>query len=106
FAAVPEEGAEQGAVLLHDIDLRVERGRQPSAEVPRLAKSLSGKGKMLLLHVVVVRADDGFLAGKVVVGGAQREIRAGGDVANGGLFEALFPEQAERGLEHHAARFL
>ena len=59
-----------------------------------------------MLRVVVVRADDGFLALEVVVGGAERQSRPAGDVANRGLLEAAFTEQGEGGVENLAAGFL
>src|SRR5207244_6982602 len=63
-------------------------------------------GGVLVLHVGVVGADDRFLAVEVVVGGAEREIGAAGDVANGGLVEAALAEEAQRRLEDLAPRFL
>src|SRR4029077_5684746 len=61
--------------------------------------------QVFLLHVVVVRADDGFLALEVVVGGAERETGLCRDVTNRGFLEAAFTEEGEGGLEDLAAGF-
>ena len=66
----------------------------------------AGPRQVFVLHVVVIGADDGFLALEVVVGGAERETRAGGDVANGRFLEAALTEQGERGVENLAAGLL
>ena len=63
----------------------------------------AGARLVFLLHVVVVGADDRFLALEVVVGGAERQAGAGGNVADRGFLEAALAEQGERGLENLAA---
>ena len=98
-AAIAEERTQQPSILLHDVDLGVERRAQPIPKAFATGERLAGPQQVFFLHVVVVGADDGFLALEVVVGGAEGETCAAGDVANRGFLEPAFTEKGKRGVE-------
>src|SRR5262249_23593054 len=62
-------------------------------------------GEMLPLDIVVVGADDGFLALEIVIGGPERQSGAPRDVADGRFLEAALAEERQRGLQNLAAGF-
>src|SRR5436190_3453790 len=106
LAAVAEQRAQQPPVVLEDVDLRVKRSAQAVAQCMGPGERVTRARLMLLLDVVVVGADDGFLAAEVVVAGAERQSRAARDVPDRRLVEAAFAEERQRGLEDMAARLL
>src|ERR1700687_2509523 len=54
---------------------------------------------MSSLHLLVVSRDDGFLAWKVVVGGACRNLGGAGDVPQGSDFEAATAKELQCGAQ-------
>ncbi len=65
----------------------------------RAVRELGGDARgVQALRLVVVGEDDRVLGREVVVGGAERDARGGGDVAHRSGVEAVAAEEGERGI--------
>src|SRR6266481_9478640 len=58
------------------------------------------------LHLVVIGGDDGFLAGKIIVGSAGGNVGGSGDVSHGRGFKARSAKQVECGRQNQRVCFL
>src|SRR4029077_4988348 len=100
FAGVAKQRAEEFAVALEDVELRMKGGAEPALEVQVTSgKSVSHAASVFGLNIIVVGLNDGFLAGEVVVGGAERSSRCGCEFAHGGGFQTALAKDTKCGGE-------
>src|SRR5277367_3346119 len=105
LAGVAKQGAEELSVGLENVEFRVE-GRPEAIfqiKMPVAGECRGHAASVLGLNIVVVGLDDGFFAGEIVVGGAERSSGSGGEFAHGGGLEPTLAEDAERGGEEVGA---
>src|SRR5271165_5601147 len=100
LARVTEHYAEQLSVLFRQVEFGMHRYTQSRFEIPATGKSLSAYPLLLPLHHFVVRLDNRFLAGEVVIRGALRHIRAGCHVLHGCRVKTLFTKKLKRTPEN------
>src|ERR1700722_15550829 len=82
----------------------MERGAQPIFKIePLFGEGCGHPAGVFSLNIIVVSLDNCFLAGEVVVGGAEGDLGSSGETAHGGGFKPTFAEDAERSGEDMGA---
>jgi hypothetical protein len=93
FSGISKDDSEKPAVVLSEVELGLHSDVEAFFKIVRFRECLFAQTFLFGLNSFVVRLNDRFLTGKVVVSSAFRNLGAVGDFLHGGSVETILAEQ-------------